>query len=35
MAELNWKPEFNMEQALKGIFDAYKDLVGEARNLID
>jgi nucleoside-diphosphate-sugar epimerase len=35
MAELNWKPEFNMEQALKGIFDAYKDQVAEARNLID
>ena len=35
MSELNWKPEFNMEQALKGIFDAYKDQVAEARNLID
>jgi nucleoside-diphosphate-sugar epimerase len=35
MTELNWKPEFNMEQALKGIFDAYKDQVAEARNLID
>ncbi len=35
MAELNWKPEFNMEQALKGIFDAYKDQVAEARKLLD
>jgi nucleoside-diphosphate-sugar epimerase len=35
MNELNWKPEFTMEQALKGIFDAYKDQVAEARNLID
>jgi nucleoside-diphosphate-sugar epimerase len=35
MTELNWKPEFYMEQALKGIFDAYKDQVAEARNLID
>ncbi len=35
MSDLNWKPEFNMEQALKGIFDAYKDQVVEARNLID
>jgi nucleoside-diphosphate-sugar epimerase len=35
MAELDWKPEFTMEQALKGIFDAYKDQVMEARSLID
>jgi nucleoside-diphosphate-sugar epimerase len=35
MNELNWKPEFSMEQALKGIFDAYKDQVAEARKLID
>ncbi len=35
MADLNWKPEFTMEQALKHIFDAYKGQVAEARNLID
>ena len=35
MADLGWKPVFTMEQALKGIFDAYKGHVAEARSLID
>ena len=35
MKDLNWAPEFTMEQALKGIFDAYRGDVAEARKLVD
>ncbi|TCV90092.1 bifunctional UDP-4-keto-pentose/UDP-xylose synthase [Sulfurirhabdus autotrophica] len=35
MKDLNWKPEFTMEQALKGIFDSYRNQVGEARKLVE
>ncbi|MHB1331353.1 MAG: bifunctional UDP-4-keto-pentose/UDP-xylose synthase [Sulfuriferula sp.] len=34
MKDLNWKPEYNMEQALKHVFDAYKDQVAAARDLV-
>ena len=33
--DLGWKPRFNMQQALKGIFDAYRGDVAEARRLVD
>ena len=33
--DLNWKPEFTMQQALKGIFDAYRGQVAEARKLVE
>jgi len=32
--ELGWKPELNMEQALRRIFEAYRDKVVEARTLV-
>ena len=35
MKDLDWKPEFTMEQALKGIFDAYRGDVGQARKLVE
>lgn len=35
MKDLGWKPRFTMDQALKHIFDAYKDQVPEARKLVD
>ncbi len=35
MKDLDWAPVFTMEQALKGIFDAYKGDVAEARKLVD
>ncbi len=34
-ADLGWKPIVPMDQALKHIFDAYRDQVAEARNLVD
>ncbi|GGP24517.1 bifunctional UDP-4-keto-pentose/UDP-xylose synthase [Silvimonas amylolytica] len=34
-ADLNWAPNTSMADALKGIFDAYKDQVGAARELVD
>jgi len=34
-ADLNWAPTVTMADALKGIFDAYKDQVAEARSLVD
>ncbi|KAF0815471.1 Bifunctional polymyxin resistance protein ArnA [Andreprevotia sp. IGB-42] len=34
-ADLDWAPTVNMADALKGIFDAYKDQVAEARSLVD
>lgn len=33
--ELNWAPKVDMSQALRYIFDAYKDHVAEARGLVD
>ena len=35
IAELGWKPEVSMEQALRRIFEAYRDKVIEARTLVD
>ena len=35
MQDLDWSPKVSMADALKGIFDAYKDQVGEARKLVD
>lgn len=35
MKDLDWKPEYNMEQALKHVFDAYKDQVAAARDLVN
>ena len=35
MSELDWKPRFNMQQALKLIFDAYRTHVAEARRLVE
>ncbi|SMC29287.1 Nucleoside-diphosphate-sugar epimerase [Andreprevotia lacus DSM 23236] len=34
-ADLDWAPTTSMADALKGIFDAYKDQVAEARSLVD
>ncbi len=34
-ADLDWKPEVGMQDALKRIFDAYRSQVAEARNLVD
>ena len=33
--ELGWKPEVTMEQALRRIFEAYRDKVVDARTLVD
>jgi len=33
--ELDWAPRVDMSQALRYIFDAYKDHVAEARGLMD
>jgi len=35
MKDLDWKPEYTMEQALKHVFDAYKDQVAAARDLVN
>ena len=35
MAELGWAPKVTMQDALKHIFEAYKDQVAEARKLMD
>ncbi|BBP05443.1 NAD-dependent dehydratase [Sulfuriferula plumbiphila] len=35
MKDLGWKPEYTMEQALKHVFDAYKDQVAAARDLVN
>ena len=34
-ADLDWKPEGDMEDALTRIFDAYRGQVAEARGLVD
>jgi nucleoside-diphosphate-sugar epimerase len=34
MRDLGWKPQVNMEDALRGIFDAYRTHVAEARELV-
>ncbi|STQ91275.1 bifunctional UDP-4-keto-pentose/UDP-xylose synthase [Iodobacter fluviatilis] len=34
-ADLNWAPSTTMEDSLRGIFDAYKDQVAAARELVD
>ena len=35
MSDLGWAPKVTMQDALKHIFDAYKDQVAEARKLVD
>jgi nucleoside-diphosphate-sugar epimerase len=35
MNDLNWKPHVSMQDALKHIFDAYKNQVDEARKLME
>ena len=35
MKDLNWKPEVNMADALKGIFDHYRKELDEAKHLVD
>jgi len=34
-ADLSWRPTVTMEDALQRIFDAYRGLVAEARQLVD
>jgi len=34
MRDLGWKPQVNMSDALRGIFDAYRTHVAEARELV-
>jgi nucleoside-diphosphate-sugar epimerase len=34
-ADLDWSPKVLMQQALRNIFDAYRDQVGQARALLD
>ena len=34
-AELDWKPTFAMDEALRRIFDAYRGHVADARHLVD
>jgi len=33
--DLDWKPQVMMEQALKNIFDAYRDRIADARQLVE
>jgi nucleoside-diphosphate-sugar epimerase len=35
MADLHWAPQIRMEDALRRIFEAYRDHVAEARSLVD
>jgi hypothetical protein len=35
MADLDWAPKVDFEAALRGIFEAYRDHVAEARGLMD
>ena len=34
-ADLDWRPQFAMDEALKRIFDAYRGQVGMARQLVE
>ena len=34
-ADLKWKPTVTMDEALKKIFDAYREQVAEARRLVE
>ena len=34
MRDLGWKPQVNVSDALRGIFDAYRTHVAEARELV-
>ena len=33
--DLDWSPQVTMQQALRCIFDAYREQVTEARSLVD
>jgi dTDP-D-glucose 4,6-dehydratase len=35
MSELGWEPKVPMNEALRGIFEAYRNDVAEARSLMD
>jgi hypothetical protein len=35
MADLDWAPKVGFEEALRGIFEAYRTDVAEARKLMD
>ncbi len=35
MADLGWAPQVGMRAALRGIFEAYRDHVADARGLMD
>ena len=35
MADLDWRPQVSMEDALVRIFEAYRGQVAEARGLVD
>jgi nucleoside-diphosphate-sugar epimerase len=35
MADLDWEPKVTFEDALRGIFEAYRTDVAEARKLMD
>jgi nucleoside-diphosphate-sugar epimerase len=35
MADLDWAPKVGFEAALRGIFEAYRDHVADARGLMD
>jgi dTDP-D-glucose 4,6-dehydratase len=35
MQELTWSPQTNMADALKKIFNAYREQIEEARHLVD
>jgi nucleoside-diphosphate-sugar epimerase len=35
MTDLDWAPKINFEDALRGIFEAYRNDVAEARKLMD
>ncbi|WP_137939249.1 bifunctional UDP-4-keto-pentose/UDP-xylose synthase [Chitinivorax sp. B] len=35
MQDLDWKPQFSMKEALRYIFDAYRNQVAEARRLVE
>ncbi len=34
MSDLNWKPQVSMPDALRGIFEAYRTHVADARELV-